>query len=540
MTATNQEVTNATSVPHGDLVLVTGATGYVGARLVPILLEAGYRVRVMVRAPRRLQGRPWHDDVEIVEGDVLQPPTLPAAVSGVRAAYYLIHSMSGHDDFHERDLQAARNFGRAAREAGVEQIIYLSGLGNEEDDLSPHLRSRQLTGAALRQSNVAVTELRAAIIVGSGSISFEMVRSLTERLPVMIIPRWAATRVQPIAVGDVLNYLLAALEKPQSKNEIVEIGGRDVLTYAEMMRQYARERDLRRFLIPVPVLTPRLSSYWVHWTTPIPSHIARHLIEGLRNEVVVSDDKARRLFPHVKPVDYQTAVGRALQRLRDGNLESVWSDALSSSQGSKTPSAFKEEQGMFMERHEVMVAAPAADVYRTFSSLGGKRGWLIYNWAWLLRGILDRLVGGVGFRRGRRDPDEVRVGDALDFWRVEAVEPGRMVRLRAEMKLPGRAWLQFEADPLPGKRTRLVQTAYYAPKGLFGRFYWYVLVPVHGLIFPGMARAIAATAAGKAPPSANSKERIQFALILLLASGLLLWLVVKTLNNIRSSQATSP
>jgi uncharacterized protein YbjT (DUF2867 family)/uncharacterized protein YndB with AHSA1/START domain len=473
-------------------LLVSGATGYVGGRLVPLLLEAGYQVRLLVRDPDRLQGRPWLPDVEVAQGDVLQPESLAAAMDGVDSAYYLVHSMSGSHDFHERDLLAARNFGAAARVAGVGRIIYLGGLGDPATDLSPHLRSRQETGEVLRESGVPVTEFRAAVIVGSGSISFEMIRYLTERLPMMIGPRWLYTKVQPIGIRNVLQYLVACLETPESLGQIIEIGGADVLSYSEMMTGYARVRGLRRWLIPVPILSPRISSHWVHWLTPIPAAIARPLIEGLRNEVVARNGKARELFPQVEPLTYETAVHLALARLEAGQVETSWSDALFSSQQDVVPVRFTTQEGMMIERRQRVVDAPAETVFKAFTGLGGNRGWLVFNWAWRLRGILDRLVGGVGFRRGRRDPDEVRVGDALDFWRVEAVEPDRLLRLRAEMKVPGRAWLQFEAEPLEANRTRLTQTAFFAPKGLSGLLYWYAIYPFHGPIFSGMITRLAA------------------------------------------------
>jgi uncharacterized protein YbjT (DUF2867 family) len=476
---------------NSPLVLITGATGYVGGRLVPRLLEAGYRVRCLVRDPSRLEGRPWLEQVEIVQGDVLKPETLPAAMAGAESAYYLIHSMSGSADFHRRDLAAARNFGKAAKDAGVGRIIYLGGLGDPHADLSQHLRSRQQTGEALLEAGVPVTRFRAAIIVGSGSVSFEMIRYLTERIPVMICPRWVFTRVQPIGVQDVLEYLVAALETPESVGQIIEIGGADVLTYGDMMLGYARVRGLRRFLLSVPVLTPRLSSYWVHWMTPIPAEIARPLIEGLRNEVVVQDDAARRLFPHIQPMDYQTAVHLALAHLDAGQVETAWSDALVTSRGDIPPVVLTIRDGMIVEKRRQVVQAPAATVYRAFSALGGEQGWLYANWAWRLRGIVDRMLGGVGFRGGRRHPYEVRAGDALDFWRVEVVEPGRLLRLRAEMKVPGDAWLQFEVQPRAKEETLLVQTAFFAPKGLFGFLYWYLLYPIHGLIFSGLVRNLA-------------------------------------------------
>jgi len=475
---------------QSELILVTGATGYIGGRLVPRLIEAGYRVRCLVRDAERLKGRPWTDKVDVVAGDVLRPETLPSAMEGVSAAYYLIHSLTDTDDFHKRDMVVARNFAEAAKAGSVKRIIYLGGLGDPEADLSEHLRSRQHTGDALREAGVPVTELRAAVIVGSGSLSFEMIRYLTERLPVMICPRWVFTNIQPIAIDDVLQYMVSALNVPESANCVLEVGGADVLTYGDMMLGYAKVRGLRRTLIPVPVLTPRLSAHWVHWMTPVHAKIVYPLIEGLRNEVVVRDHTAQELFPDVHPVDYATAVRRALVDLEAGKVETSWSDALSTTLGDVRPAELTTEQGMNIERRKEIVAAPPEAVYQVFSGLGGERGWLYADALWRLRGIADRLVGGVGFRRGRRHPDEVRAGDALDFWRVEAVEPGRLMRLRAEMKLPGLAWLEFEARPLPEDKTLLVQTAYLAPKGLFGLLYWYGLYPFHGLIFGNLIHAI--------------------------------------------------
>ncbi len=481
--------TDFTSEP--PLILATGATGYIGGRLVSRLLEDGYRVRVLVRDPQRLQGRPWIERVQVAVGDVLHPETLLAALEGVTAAYYLIHSMMGGEDFHQRDLRAARNFALAARQTGVQRLIYLGGLGDPDAELSEHLRSRQETGDALREAGVPVTEFRAAVIVGSGSLSFEMIRYLTERLPAMICPRWVYTRTQPISIHNVLDYLLAALETPESSGEIIEIGGSQVVTYGEMMTGYAQARGLKRWMVPVPVLTPRLSSYWVHLVTPVPASIAQPLIQGLRNENIVRSDSARRLFPHIQPMDYQHAVELALQQLDAGNVETAWSDALVTSQGDLPPVVLATIEGMILEKRQLIVTAPVHEVYRAFSGLGGKRGWLYMNWAWEIRGAMDRLVGGVGLRRGRREPDEVRVGDALDFWRVEAVEPDHLLRLRAEMKVPGRAWLQFQVQEQNNDQSLLSQTAFFAPKGLSGLLYWYLLYPLHSLIFSGMIRKVA-------------------------------------------------
>ncbi len=475
-------------------VLVTGATGYVGGRLVPDLLDHGCHVRLLVRDAARVQGRPWRAQVEVVAGDVLRPETLPAALDGIQVAYYLIHSMIGHSDFHTRDLQAAQHFGAACAAAGVERIIYLGGLGSHSGHRSLHLQSRQQTGDVLRASGVPVTEFRAAVIVGAGSLSFEMIRYLTERVPVMVCPHWVFTRIQPIAIRDVLAYLVAALDTPASVGQIIEIGGTEVLTYGHMLLGYARVRGLPRVLLPVPVLTPRLSSYWVHFVTPIPATLARSLIDGLRSEVVVQDNRARRLFPKITPLDYSSAVQRALAVLEAGSVKTAWSDALFTSQGDVPPVLLTTHEGMISERRQGVVRATLTEVFAVFTSLGGTRGWLFWTWLWELRGLMDRLLGGVGMRRGRRDPLTVQVGDPVDFWRVEAVEPGRLLRLRAEMKVPGRAWLQFEAHPVTEQTTRLVQTAFFVPDGLLGLAYWYVLYPIHSVIFAAMCKRIAETA----------------------------------------------
>jgi uncharacterized protein YbjT (DUF2867 family) len=481
-------------MPDSKMILVTGATGYVGGRLVPRLLAAGLRVRCLVRDPARLQGRKWLKQVEVVQGDLLQSDTLAAAMQGVRVVYYLVHSLGSGSDFTERDLAAARHCAQAAKANGVERIIYLGGLGNPEAELSPHLRSRHQTGEALRESGIPVTEFRAAVIVGSGSLSFEMIRYLTERLPVMICPKWVFTKIQPIAIRNVLDYLVAALSCAESAGLTLEIGGRDVLTYAGMMMGYAQARGLKRRLIAVPVLTPRLSSYWVHLVTPIPANIAQPLIKGLGNEVIVRDGSALRLFPEIELSDYQTSVQLALAKMEAHELETMWSDALTSSQGNRTPLTLMTQEGLIIERRQRIVSALADTVYRTFARLGGERGWLYMDWAWQLRGIVDRLCGGVGMRRGRRDPQDLRVGDSLDFWRVELVEPGRKVRLRAEMRVPGRAWLEFEARPESSGQTLLLQSAFFEPKGLSGLLYWYFLYPIHALIFSGLISKIASQA----------------------------------------------
>ena len=424
-------------------------------------------------------------------GDVLAPETLSAAMQGIDAAYYLIHSMGGQNGFSERDIQAATNFAAAASDTDVKNIVYLGGLGDENSQLSEHLRSRQQTGDALRQFDIPVTEFRAGMVVGSGSLSFEMMRNLTERLPVMIAPRWVYTRTQPIAIRDVLNYLVSALQTPTSHGNTIEIGAPDVLTYADMMMTYAKIRGLRRLIIRIPVLTPRLSSYWVHWITPVSAGVVTPLIEGLRNELIVRDHSARAVFPDIEPIDFETALHRALARIEEGDIETLWSDALASSKGDAKPVYLTQEQGMLIEHRQQRVTAPPEAVFQAFSGLGGERGWPPYNWLWRARGAIDRLLGGVGMRRGRRHPDKLRQGEALDFWRVEIVDPNHLIRLHAEMKLPGEGWLQFEATDGEDGSTDLVQTAYFAPKGLSGLLYWYAIYPLHGIIFSRMIDAVA-------------------------------------------------
>ena len=481
------------------VVLVTGATGYVGGRLVPRLLAHGRRVRVLVRDAQRLQGRDWLPHVEVVTVDLLRPEGLEAALAGVEVAYYLVHSMARGAGYGARDAAAARTFSRAASSSGVRRIVYLGGLGDPATDLSQHLRSRHETGAALRRDGVPVTEFRAAIVVGSGSISFEMIRYLTERVPVMICPQWVFTKVQPIGIDDLLRYLVATLDVPASAGRVIEIGGADVLTYGDMMLGYARARGLHRRLQPVPVLTPKLSSYWVHLVTPIPSSMARPLIEGLRSETIVRDTVARELFPGVRPAGYQGALRAALDGLTSGEVESAWCDGLCTSEREPAARLMSAQEGMLIERRRRLVDAGAGAVFAACVRIGGAGGYHYANWTWRVRGAVDRAVGGVGLRRGRRLPTSLRVGDALDFWRVEALEPDRLLRLRAEMKLPGSAWLQFEVLP-QARGTLLVQTAYFVPRGLAGLAYWYLLYPAHRVVFSGMIAGLAAEASRSGAP----------------------------------------
>jgi uncharacterized protein YbjT (DUF2867 family) len=474
-----------------QLVLVTGATGYIGGRLVPLLLKAGYPVRCLARDPARISGRAWAGQVQIVAGDALDVESLAAALAGVSTVYYLIHSMKAGVDYHRRDLLAAANFTRAARAAGVRRFIYVGGLSDPDAILSDHLRSRLNTGDVLRESGIQVFELRAAMIVGSGSLSFEILRYLTERLPIILCPPLVDTRSQPIAINDMLAYLIAALEIPAAKNQIIEVGGPDILTYREMMAAYAEARGLRRIFIKIPIPTPFLFTNWIFFDTPIPAAIARPLIESLKNENLVKSTVARQLFPTIQPIGYRLSLREALDQLQAGNVETTWSDSFAISQDDRPPVFMETHEGMIMEHRQLKIDAPREAIFQTCIGLGGGRGWLYMDWAWRIRGVLDLILGGVGLRRGRRNPDALRIGDALDFWRVEALEPNSLLRLRAEMKVPGRAWLQFEIHPLPDGCSTLKQTAYFAPRGLFGFLYWYLLYPIHSLIFSGMIQKIA-------------------------------------------------
>lgn len=480
-------------MPNSELILVTGATGYVGGRLVPRLLDAGYRIRCLVRDPGRLQGRPWLQQVEVVSGDALVPGALSEAMKDVSAAYFLIHGKQGGKIDASRDLEVARNFAEAASEAGIERILYLGELVDPTTRLSPYLRARHETGHILRHSSVPVTEFRAGMIVGSGSALFEMIRYLTEREPLLICPAWFFSEAQPIAIRDVLAYLIDALKTPESTGRMLEIGGATRLTYADMLLGYAKERGLKRVLIRTPFHAPRLSAYWVHMVTPIHWRVVLPLIEGLRARLVVRDEAARKLFPQVQPIDFQTAVHLALGRIQRDNVETSWSDALVTVAGDVKPYQYVVEDGMYVETRQMLLDLPPQDIYRSYAGIGGERGWLYMDWAWGIRGWLDKALGGVGLRRGRRHPDEVRPGESLDFWRVETVEKDRLLRLRAEMKLPGKAWLQFESKPQDGK-TLLIVTAYFAPFGLFGFLYWYAMWPFHKFIFDGLTRQIASRA----------------------------------------------
>ncbi|MFO7609881.1 MAG: SDR family oxidoreductase [Candidatus Krumholzibacteriia bacterium] len=475
----------------GRPVLVTGATGYVGGRLRRRLEAAGARVRCLARDPQRLEGR-IAAGTEVVAGDVLAPATLPAALAGVDTAYYLVHSIGAASGFEARDREGATNFARAAAAAGVRRLVYLGGLGDDTAELSPHLRSRNEVGRILRESGVPTVELRASIVLGSGSLSFEMIRSLTERLPVMITPSWVRVLAQPIAVADLLDYLEAAATVPLAASRVYEIGGADRVSYGDLMREYARQRGLRRPMVPVPLLTPWLSSLWLGLVTPLYARIGRKLIQSIQHPTIVRDDAALRDFP-LRPVGMAEAIARALAAESRGP-ETRWCDAVSSS-GAERSLAGVRYRGRHLDARRLEVPVPPERAFAPIAALGGNRGWYAWDQLWRLRGALDLLVGGVGLRRGRSHPSELRVGDVLDCWRVEAVEPGRLLRLRAEMKLPGRAWLEFAVEPRPGG-SLISQTAVFDPVGLGGLLYWYAVYPFHHFVFRDMLRGIGRAAAG--------------------------------------------
>jgi uncharacterized protein YbjT (DUF2867 family) len=472
------------------LILLTGATGYVGGRLLLELQKTGHRVRCLARRPEFLKPR-VSASTEIVAGDILDRRTLSEALAGVDIAYYLVHSMGSGGAFEEMDRRGAENFAEEARLAGVRRIIYLGGLGNDDEALSPHLRSRHEVGEILRRSGVPVLELRASIVIGSGSLSFELIRSLVDRLPVMLTPRWVSMAAQPIAIDDLNAYLLAALSLREEGSRVYEIGGADRVSYAEIMRAYARLRGRRIVMIPVPVLTPFLSSLWLGLVTPLYARIGRTLIESIVHSTVVRDEAAAAVFS-IRPMGMEDALRHALANEEKTFAATRWSDALSAAGTVRSWGGVRFGTRL-VDSRTIMVAVPPAAAMTPVRRIGGTTGWYAWNGLWQLRGLLDLLVGGVGMRRGRVLQDDVRVGDPLDFWRVEAFEPDHLLRLAAEMKLPGRAWLEFEVTG-GGNSSTIRQTAVFDPVGLFGLMYWYALYPVHQLVFGGMLRGIAAAA----------------------------------------------
>lgn len=466
-------------------ILLTGATGYVGGRLLKNLESKNHSIRCIARRPEFLKDK-VSSSTEVVKGDLLDEDSLGPAMAGIDVAYYLVHSMGTQGIFDEEEIRSAENFVHAAKEAGIKRVIYLGGLSHG-DDLSPHLKSRSTVGRILRESGLSTIEFQASIIIGSGSLSFEMIRSLVERLPVMTTPKWVRVLAQPIGIEDVIRYLVDALDIPLDGSRIYEIGGPEKMSYLDLMNEYGRQRGLKRLIIPVPVLTPGLSSLWLGLVTPLYARVGRKLIESMRHETVVKDESAAKIFA-IKPIPIREAMSRALKNEDKKFADTRWSDALSSSYKLKSWGGARFGTRL-VEVSSIVIEASPEKVFEVVQRIGGKNGWYYANWLWKLRAYLDLLVGGVGIRRGRRDAELLSVGDAVDWWRVESVEPNSLLRLAAEMKLPGRAWLQFEIKEDGGK-TVLYQSAIFDPLGLWGLLYWYGLYPVHRLIFKGMSKGI--------------------------------------------------
>ncbi len=475
--------------PTGERrMLLTGSTGYVGGRLLPELLKTDWKVRAMTRTAERLVGQ-LPEEVEIVEANALEIDTLDAALADVHTAYYFIHSMGSDDDFEDYDRRAAENFAAVATRNNVRRIVYLGGLGNPDHELSKHLRSRQEIGNILRTSSAAVVEYRASIIIGSGSLSFELIRALVERLPVMICPKWVNVLAQPIAIEDVIEYLLRTLDFVESRSEIFEIGGPEQMSYGQIMKIYARKRGLKRWMFSVPFLTPYLSSLWLGLITPVYARIGRKLIESLRNPTLVSNNLALRSFL-IRPRGVEAAIDRAIVNEDQRIAVTRWTDAFSSGGVPKTWGGVRFGSRLVDSRKQIVDATPK-EAFTPIQRIGGQNGWYYGDWLWKVRGFLDLLVGGVGVRRGRRDANSLRIGDALDFWRVENIVSNRTLLLRAEMKVPGRAWLEFEVTPVGNGQSEIRQTAIFDPVGAFGLAYWYALYPLHQFVFAGMLRNIA-------------------------------------------------
>ena len=500
-------------------VAVLGATGYIGGRLVPALLERGWKVRAVGRNPEKLRCRPFasQPNVELAQADALDKTALTAALSGCHAAYYLVHSMlPGVKNFEDNDKRAAMAMREAAAEAGIDRIIYLGGLGDQDGTLSAHLKSRMEVGEILAGGPVPLTWLRAAMIMGSGSASFEILRYLVERLPVMVTPAWVKSLSQPIAVSNVIEYLAGCLDVPETAGRTFDIGGPDILSYRELFDVYARVAGLRkRVIIPIPVLTPKLSSYWIQLVTPVPSSLARPLAEGLRNRVVCGENTIRELIP-TRLLTAEETIARALDRTVHREVDTCWSDAGSPRVPEWIDCGDAPYAGgtVLESAHTLTLAATPARIWYVLKRLGGEEGWTYGDWLWKLRGLADKLIGGTGLRRGRRHPSELRVGDALDFWRVLDVQEFRRLRLLAEMKVPGEALLQFDIEERGPGRTALTLRARFLPRGLWGIVYWYALAPVHGPLFRGMLTALAKKVGGNilsgpvTPPKEGQQCRI--------------------------------
>jgi uncharacterized protein YbjT (DUF2867 family) len=472
-------------------VLIAGATGYVGSRLAPRLRNAGYAVRCIARNTEKLINRNW-TDIDIVQGDLNDRQSLRAAMKDMDIAVYLVHAMSSDGDFAAKDLHYAENFARVAAESKIKRIIYLGGVGSSDQKLSHHLESRQNVGRELGRTGIPVTELRASIIIGSGSASFEIIRDLVKKLPVMITPRWVKSLCQPIAIRIVLDYLLGVIEKPETAGQIFDIGGKEVLSYADMMRQVAEVMNKKIYIISLPVLTPRLSAYWLNLVTTVPMSIAFPLIDGLRNDTVCQNQTIDR-YVKVDKRPFREAVQMALYREKKYEIESRWTEA----DTIDSSVSHRSESGHLSDNRQIRTNIPARHLFECVQQIGGERGWYYGNWAWKLRGQFDRLIGGVGMRRGRRHPIDIRVGDVLDFWRVAEFEPDHRLKLQAEMKLPGIAWLEFKVDKINDDTSVFHQMATFIPQNWFGYLYWYVFAPAHYFIFRNMALNIIRIASKK-------------------------------------------
>ena len=481
--------------PGSLTCLVTGATGYIGGRLVPELLAAGHHVRVMTRSPERLRDHPWAHGVDVVRADAADAAAVERACADVDVVYYLIHALGSGPQFEATDRRTAQVMARAAKEAGVGRLVYLGALEPAGEQLSPHLRSRVEVAEILLASGVPTAVLRAAVVLGSGSASFEMLRYLTERLPVMVTPRWVHSRIQPIAVRDVLRYLVGCATLPSAVSRCFDVGGPDVMSYAEMMQRYAAVAALpRRRILPVPLFTPSLSSHWVGLVTPVPAGIARPLVESLRNTVVCHEHDIAEFVPDPPGglLGFDEAVRLAVQRVKDSAVATRWASASVPGAPSDPLPTDPDWAGgsLYVDERTRASPAPPAAVWRVVEGIGGDTGWYSFPLAWRIRGWLDRAVGGVGLRRGRRDPRRLYVGDALDFWRVEEREEGRLLRLRAEMRLPGLAWLEFHVEHGEAGGSVVRQRATFAPHGLAGHLYWWAIAAFHGIVFGGMVRGI--------------------------------------------------
>ncbi|NBU31635.1 MAG: SDR family oxidoreductase [Actinobacteria bacterium] len=476
------------------LCLVTGATGYVGGRLVPELIAAGHKVRILVRHPERVSQMPWRDQVEIFPGDANNPDSLSVAMQGVDVAYYMIHSIGSVGDFEKLELETANTFATCAKRAGVQRIVYLGGLQNDKK-LSKHLRSRAEVGNIFLKSGVPTIAFGAAVILGSGSLSFEMLRYLTERLPAMITPRWVRTRIQPIAIRDVLRYLVEAASLKAELNRTFDIGGPDVLTYEQMMQGYAKVAGLRkRIILPINLLSPGLSSRWIGLVTPVPKAIARPLVDSLKTEVVCAEDDIKTYIPDPPEglLNFEDAVRLAVQRVRDAAVTTRWSSAsMPGAPSDPLPTDPAWAGGsLYTDEREVAAKSSASALWQVIERIGGENGWYSFPLAWETRGLLDRIFGGPGLRRGRRNPDRLVAGETVDFWRVEECDRGHLLRLRAEMKMPGLAWLELEVRPQEDGSVNYHQRAIYHPRGLAGHIYWWSVWPFHGIVFGSMVKNI--------------------------------------------------